>query len=104
MNPTLQGYAAAVMEAADPSSLAAIADDLAAIEREALGNPPLRAALTDTSVPGRVRLFERWETKEALLTHLGAMAQNPPPDQGSVARVEVELLQYEIAAVGPLGS
>ena len=55
MNPTLQGYAAAVMEAADPSSLAAIADDLAAIEREALSNPPLRAALTDTSVPGRVR-------------------------------------------------
>ena len=58
----------------------------------------------DSSVPGRVRLFERWETKEALLTHLGAMAQNPPQDQGSVARVEVELLQYEIAAVGPLGS
>ena len=33
----------------------AIADDLAAIERHALSNPPLRAALTDTSVPGRVR-------------------------------------------------
>ena len=43
------------MEAADPPSLPTIADDLAAIEREALGNPPLRAALTDTSVPGRVR-------------------------------------------------
>jgi F-type H+-transporting ATPase subunit delta len=55
VNPTLQGYAAAVMEAADPPSLPTIADDLAAIEREALGNPPLRAALTDTSVPGRVR-------------------------------------------------
>ena len=55
MNPTLQGYAAAVLEAADPSSLRAIADDLAAIERQALSNPPLRAALTDTSVPGRVR-------------------------------------------------
>ena len=55
MNPTLQGYAAAVIEAADRSSLGAIADDLAAIERQAVSNAPLRAALTDTSVPGRVR-------------------------------------------------
>ncbi len=55
MNPTLQGYAAAVIQAAERSSLGAIADDLAAIEREALSNPRLRAALTDTSVPGRVR-------------------------------------------------
>ena len=37
------------------SSLRGIADDLAAIERQAVSNPPLRAALTDTSVPGRVR-------------------------------------------------
>ncbi len=55
MNPTLQGYAAAVLEAADPASLRGIADDLAAIERQAVSNAPLRAALTDTSVPGRVR-------------------------------------------------
>jgi F-type H+-transporting ATPase subunit delta len=55
VNPTLQGYAAAVLEASDPSSLRAIADDLEAIERAALSNAPLRAALTDTSVPGRVR-------------------------------------------------
>ena len=32
MNPQLQGYAAAVLEAADPTSLPAIADDLAAID------------------------------------------------------------------------
>jgi len=55
VNPTLRGYAAAVIEAADPSSLRGIADDLAAIEGQAVSNPPLRAALTDTSVPGRVR-------------------------------------------------
>jgi len=55
VNPTLQGYAAAVMEAADPASLHGIADDLAAIERQAVSNASLRAALTDTSVPGRVR-------------------------------------------------
>jgi len=58
----------------------------------------------DSSIPGRIRIFERWETKEALLTHLGAMAQSPPQNQESVARVEVELLQYEVASVGPLGS
>ena len=55
MNPTLQGYAAAVIDAAAPSSLGSIADDLAAIEQQALSNPALRSALTDTSVPGRVR-------------------------------------------------
>ncbi|HKH87966.1 MAG TPA: F0F1 ATP synthase subunit delta [Acidimicrobiales bacterium] len=55
MNPTLQGYAAAVLEAADSASLRRIADDLATIERQAVSNAPLRAALTDTSVPGRVR-------------------------------------------------
>ena len=32
VNPTLQGYAAAVLDAADPSTLGAIADDLTAIE------------------------------------------------------------------------
>ena len=55
MNPTLQGYAASVLESAEASSLEVIADELEAIEREAIGNAPLRAALTDTSVPGRVR-------------------------------------------------
>jgi F-type H+-transporting ATPase subunit delta len=55
VNPTLQGYAAAVLEAADPASLRRIADDLAAVERLGMGNAPLRAALTDTSVPGKAR-------------------------------------------------
>jgi F-type H+-transporting ATPase subunit delta len=55
VNPTLQGYAASVLESADPSSLEVIADELVAIEREAIGNASLRAALTDTSVPGRAR-------------------------------------------------
>ncbi len=55
MNPTLQGYTAAVLEAADPASLRGIADDLTAIEQQAASNAPLRAALTDTSVPGKAR-------------------------------------------------
>jgi len=55
VNPTLQGYSAAVVEAADPAALGAIAADLAAIEQLAMSSAPLRAALTDTSVPGTAR-------------------------------------------------
>jgi len=55
VNPTLQGYSAAVIEAADPAAIGGIAAELDAIERLAMSNAPLRAALTDTSVPGAVR-------------------------------------------------
>ena len=55
MNPTLQGYSAAVIEAADPAALGGIAADLGAIEQLAMSSAPLRAALTDTSVPGTAR-------------------------------------------------
>ncbi len=68
MNPTLQGYTAAVLDAADRSTIGAIADDLAAIERQTLSNPPLRAALTDTSQPGRVRRAVMLELLEGKVT------------------------------------
>ncbi len=55
MNPTLQGYTAAVVEAAGPDALGGLAADLEAIERLVLANPQLRAALTDTAVPGPAR-------------------------------------------------
>jgi len=55
VNPTLRGYAAAVLEAAGTAELRTIADDLAAIEGQAMSNAPLRAALTDTSVSGTAR-------------------------------------------------
>jgi len=52
---------------------------------------------------GRVHLFERWESKEALGAHLAALqAAGPPPP--SVPVLSAEVLQYEIAAVGPVGS
>ncbi|HUE07345.1 MAG TPA: ATP synthase F1 subunit delta [Acidimicrobiales bacterium] len=54
MNPALQGYSAAVAEMAG-SSLAAVASDLEAIEQLVLANGQLRAALSDTSVPGTAR-------------------------------------------------
>ncbi len=55
MNPSLQGYTAAVAEAAGPTALGAISADLEAIEQLVLGNAQLRAALSDTSVPGPAR-------------------------------------------------
>jgi F-type H+-transporting ATPase subunit delta len=55
VNPTLQGYAAAVMESAGADGLRALADDLEAIEQLVMSNAPLRAALSDTSVPGPAR-------------------------------------------------
>jgi F-type H+-transporting ATPase subunit delta len=68
MNPQLQGYSAAVAQAADPSALPAIAEDLRAIEQLVLSNTALRAALSDTAVPGAARravLLELLEGKVA---------------------------------------
>ncbi len=55
MNPTVQGYSAAVAEAAGRDALAATVTDLEAIEQLVLSNLQLRAALSDTSVPGPAR-------------------------------------------------
>lgn len=55
MNPTLQGYTAAVLEAAGTAALGNLAHDLEAIEQLVVGNSTLQAALTDTTVPGPVR-------------------------------------------------
>jgi F-type H+-transporting ATPase subunit delta len=55
VNPTLQGYTAAVAGAAGPAALGGMAADLEAIEELVLASPQLRAALGDTSVPGPAR-------------------------------------------------
>ncbi len=55
MNPTVQGYSAAVADATGREHLGATASDLEAIEQLVLSSGPLRAALSDTSVPGVAR-------------------------------------------------
>ena len=55
MNPTLQGYAAAVMESVGADGVGALADDLDSIEQLVLTNGMLRAALGDTAVAGSAR-------------------------------------------------
>jgi F-type H+-transporting ATPase subunit delta len=55
VNPALQGYSAAIAEKAGASALPGVAADLEAIERLVLSSPQLRAALSDTAVPGTSR-------------------------------------------------
>jgi F-type H+-transporting ATPase subunit delta len=55
VNSALQGYSAAVAEKAGPSALPGVAADLEAIEQLVLSSPQLRAALSDTAVPGTSR-------------------------------------------------
>ncbi|HYK67382.1 MAG TPA: antibiotic biosynthesis monooxygenase family protein [Streptosporangiaceae bacterium] len=53
--------------------------------------------------PELVQLYERWESKEDLAAHVAANRADPrPPDGFDV--LESEVLQYEIASVGALGS
>lgn len=53
--------------------------------------------------PGRVLLFERWESKGELATHLEVLRSGPRPG-GDVKILGAEVQQYEISEVGPVGS
>jgi F-type H+-transporting ATPase subunit delta len=58
VNPTLQGYTSAILEAVGSTggdALRALASDLEAIEQLVLANGPLNAALTDTTMRPAVR-------------------------------------------------
>jgi F-type H+-transporting ATPase subunit delta len=54
VNPRLEGYAAAVLQAPD-ADVRRLAEDLVAVERTVIDNRALRAALTDTAIPPRAR-------------------------------------------------
>ena len=58
----------------------------------------------DPLQPGRVYLFERWESKEHLAPHLARVSAPPPPGDTAVPILSFDVQQYEIAAVGPVGS
>jgi hypothetical protein len=61
------------------------------------------AFMADPIEPGRVQLFERWESKDALAAHLGALRSGPRPS-GDVKILGAEIQQYEIGEVGAVGS
>jgi len=54
--------------------------------------------------PALVRLFERWDSKEALAAHLAGMATGGQAGGGPSPVRGVDILQYTISEVGPLGS
>jgi F-type H+-transporting ATPase subunit delta len=55
VNPALQGYTAAVLEAAGDAAVSGIASDLEAVERLMGRDAQLRSALTDTTIRGAAR-------------------------------------------------
>jgi len=55
VNPTLQGYSAAVLESTATDQRSELANDLESVEQVVLGNSALRSALTDTALDGNVR-------------------------------------------------
>ena len=48
--------------------------------------------------PGRINVFERWETVEAVETFRGS----GPPDEQTATILDAAVVQYEIATATPL--
>lgn len=58
----------------------------------------------DPLEPGRVLLYERWEDKASLAAHLTRLRSEPAPEVAPVPAVASEIFQYEISALGTVGS
>jgi quinol monooxygenase YgiN len=61
----------------------------------------------DPLEPGRVMLFERWESKEALAAHLERMGMRRGSGSGGgggAPQGPRSILQYEVSGSGPVGS
>ena len=61
------------------------------------------AFMADPLEPGRVQLFERWESKESLAAHLAQLRSAPRPES-DIKILGAEIQQYVISDVGPVGS
>jgi quinol monooxygenase YgiN len=51
----------------------------------------------DPIVPGRVILFERWESQEHLDAHLAAPHPPADPDTPAVSPISVSIVMYDVA-------
>jgi quinol monooxygenase YgiN len=58
--------------------------------------------VADPIEPNRVVLFERWESQEALDTHLAALRSAPPPAAPGVAPSSMSITIYDVAGERPL--
>ena len=61
MHPTIEGCAASMLQDIDTATQSRVADELASIDAATDTNAQLRAALSDTSVPGRIRAAVLWD-------------------------------------------
>ncbi|MFI9842972.1 putative quinol monooxygenase [Nonomuraea sp. NPDC051941] len=84
----------------DPQHREALLAGLEASLRQARAEPGCLdyVVAADPVEPGRVNVYERWESKEHLAAHLAAMAR---PAQPTPAVLSMEITQYEIAASLP---
>jgi F-type H+-transporting ATPase subunit delta len=86
VNPQIQGYAAAVLDTLDGDGRAAAAADLASVDQVLARNAELRAALTDSAVPGPARRAVLSELLEGRVSpaaqRLAAYAAGAVPGQG----------------------
>lgn len=60
------------------------------------------AFMADPLEPGVVKLYERWESADALAAHLAAMRSRPRTAGGPQPR-QASVQQYQISAAGPVG-
>ena len=59
----------------------------------------------DPVEPGRVYLFERWESKEHLAPHLERVRSPKPAGAApAVPTLSADVQQYEIGSIGAIGS
>jgi quinol monooxygenase YgiN len=56
----------------------------------------------DPLEPGRILLFERWESQDALDEHLSALRSRPPETGPAVPFVHREVVRYDVSASAPL--
>ena len=55
--------------------------------------------------PGLIRIFEVWESGDALTTHLGVLASQQGQTSGggpAIAVTKADVLRYEVSSSGPL--
>lgn len=53
--------------------------------------------------PGRVVLFERWESREALDAHLVALRAGPMPDDSPIGPIRSSVTIYDVSGEHQLG-
>ena len=54
--------------------------------------------------PGRIVLFERWSSQEALVAHLAAARARPASGAAAVAATPISIMVYDVTGERPLGA